>query len=258
VAADVDLIAFTGSRETGKKILAAAADGLKRVVLELGGKDPLIVLGDADVDEAATFAARNSFRNAGQVCVSTERIYVHDSVAEAFETELAKRSRELVLGNGTDEATQIGPMVNERQRTHVLEQVKAALASGARLVAGGTDHPDRFIRPTVLADVTHDMAIMRDETFGPVACLQRFTDEDEAVRLANDTPFGLGAVVFGEPDHAHRVARRLQAGMVGVNKSCGGASGSPWVGARQSGYGFQGSREGHRQFAQTRVVSRPR
>ena len=255
VAADVDLIAFTGSRETGKKIMEAASGGLKRVILELGGKDPMVVLRDADLDQAAQFAAMNSFRNAGQVCVSTERIYVDESIAKDFESKVAEHANAMTVGNGVDEGVQVGPMINARQRDHVLAQIEEARAQGARVVTGGEGHHDNFVMPTVLADLDPDAGIMRDETFGPVACLSSFRDEDEAVRLANDTPFGLGAVVFGDPQRAADVGRRLDAGMIGINKGCGGASGTPWVGAKESGYGYHSSDQGHRQFTQPRVVS---
>ncbi|MCP3906067.1 MAG: aldehyde dehydrogenase family protein, partial [Planctomycetes bacterium] len=229
VAADVDLIAFTGSREVGKMILAAASGGLKRVILELGGKDPMIVLHDADVEAAATFAVRNAFRNAGQVCVSTERIYVDEKIADDFERAMIRLTGEQKLGTGTDEGVTIGPMINDRQRDHVLRQIDDAVSRGATVAAGGSGHHDNYITPTVLTNVNHDMPIMRDETFGPVACVMRYDDETEAVRLANDTPFGLGAAVFGATDHACSVGRRLSAGMIGINKGCGGAKGSPWV-----------------------------
>jgi acyl-CoA reductase-like NAD-dependent aldehyde dehydrogenase len=150
VAADVDLIGFTGSREAGEHILGSASHGLKRVILELGGKDPLIVLDDADLEKAAEFAASNSFRNAGQVCVSTERIYVDEKIADAFEQALAQRATGM----------KIGPMINGRQRDHVLRQIDDAVNSGAQVLAGGTGHHDNFITPTVLGHVTHDMDIM--------------------------------------------------------------------------------------------------
>ncbi len=255
----VQLVAFTGSRETGKKILAAAGAGLKRVILELGGKDPMLVLDDADVERAARFAVRNSFRNAGQVCVSTERIYVDERIADAFEARLLELTGELAIGPGTDDGVDVGPMISAEQRDHVLGQVERAVASGATLRHGEPRADGSFVRPIVLTDVDHDMEIMREETFGPVACVMRVSGDDDAVRLANDTPFGLGAVVFGgDEDRAAAVARRLRAGMVGVNRGCGGAGGTPWVGAGESGYGYHGGPEGHRQFAQVRVVSRPR
>ncbi len=256
VQSDVDMIAFTGSRATGKHILGSASASLKRVILELGGKDPLVVLEDADIKAAAKFAVNNSFRNAGQVCVSTERIYVDEKIADAFEREVVQLAGDLKTGDGMEENVNVGPMINDTQREHVLKQIRAAVSQGAHVAFGRADHPDCFILPPVLTNVTHDMDIMRDETFGPVACIERFTDTDDAIALANDTPYGLGAVVFGgDRERTADVARRLDAGMIGINKGCGGASGSPWVGAKQSGFGYHSGKQGHRQFTQPRVVS---
>ena len=255
VQSDVDMIAFTGSREVGKHILREASGTLKRVVLELGGKDPMIVLSDADIEKAAKFAAFNSFRNAGQVCVSTERIFVLEDVADAFEEALTSLASAMTLGDGL-EGADVGPMVNARQRDHVLAQVEAAVADGARVLAGGQGHHDNFVAPTVLTGVTEAMDIGSVETFGPVACVTRVASVDEAVDRANDTHFGLGAVVFGgDQKRTADVARRLTAGMIGINRTSGGAAGTPWVGARESGFGFHKSKDGHRQFTQTRVLT---
>ena len=259
VQADVDLIAFTGSREVGKHILSSAGGDLKRVILELGGKDPMIVLDDADLEDAARFGAFNGFRNAGQVCVSTERIYVHEDVADRFEALLVQEAEKMSVGNGLDPETSVGPMVNEGQRRHVLDQLSEAVERGARVLTGGVDHPAPFIAPTILAGVRDDVCISREETFGPVICVTRVSTTEEAIEKANETPFGLGAVVFGrDQNRAEEVARRLRAGMVGINRGCGGVKGTPWVGAGESGYGFHKGRDGHRQFTQTRVVSRSR
>ena len=258
VAADVDLVAFTGSAAAGADIASVAGGGLKRLVLELGGKDPMVVLDDADLDAAARFAVRNSFRNAGQVCVSTERIYVARPVAEAFEAAVVELASALVVGPGTDPDTDVGPMISQGQKAHVVKQIRGAIEAGARAILGGEVGPDNWLAPTVLVDVDHSMDVMQRETFGPVAAIMRFDDDDEAIRLANDTPLGLGAVVFGgDEGRAMSVARRLDAGMVGVNRSVGGARGAPWVGAKHSGSGFHSGIEGHRQFAQVRIVSRP-
>ncbi|MCE2882375.1 MAG: aldehyde dehydrogenase family protein [Planctomycetaceae bacterium] len=259
VLADVDLIVFTGSRETGKRIMADAAPSLKRVILELGGKDPLVVLDDADLEAAAAFAVRNSFRNAGQVCVSTERIYVARSVREEFLRKMADNTAALRQGHPREQGTTVGPMVNARQKAKVVAQIDAAVSAGATLIAGGEPRDGNFVAPTILSDVDHAMEIMREETFGPVACVQAFDSDDAAVRLANDTPFGLGAAVFGRDlARAASVAERIHAGMVGINQGCGGADGCPWVGVKESGYGFHSGPEGHRQFAQVRVISRAR
>lgn len=257
VASDVNLIAFTGSRAAGKNILAAAAPDLKRVILELGGKDPMIVMADADLDAAAKFAVISCFENAGQMCISTERIYVDETVADEFQRKLVDLIVGWKVGDGLQEGVRMGPMVHAQQKDHVLSQITKAVEQGAWVVAGGEGHHDGFVMPTILAGVTDDMNIMREETFGPVACIRVFRDVDEAVKLANDNPYGLGATVFGgNEDNAMAVARRLDAGMIGVNRGCFGASGAPWVGAKESGYGFHSSVAGHRQFAQIRVVSR--
>jgi acyl-CoA reductase-like NAD-dependent aldehyde dehydrogenase len=180
-------------------------------------------------------------------------------VADAFERRLVELSEQLTVGPGLEEGVDVGPMISAEQRDHVLHQVTHALEQGAVLRQGEPEARGNFIRPIVLTGLTHMMDIMREETFGPVACVMRVHDAEEAVRLANDSPFGLGAVVFGaDEDRAASVARRLRAGMIGVNRSCGGAGGTPWVGAGESGYNYHGGPEGHRQFAQVRVLSRPR
>ena len=256
VQSDADMIAFTGSREAGKHIMSEASSTLKRIILELGGKDPLIVLEDADIEKAAKFAASNSFRNAGQVCISTERIFVVDSVAQEFEQALTKIASIMTIGSGMEDAD-VGPMVNSHQRDHVLDQVESAIAAGAKVLAGGDGQYDNFVAPTGLGDISEEMDIANAETFGPIACVTRVSSADEAVAKANNTNFGLGAVVFGEDEkETGEVARRLTAGMIGINSAPGGATGTPWVGARQSGMGFHKSPDGHKQFTQTRVVTR--
>ena len=255
VAGDVDMIAFTGSKTAGQHIMAAAAPGLKRLILELGSKDPCIVLEGADLDKAAGFAARNSFRNCGQVCVSTERIYVQESIKDAFMDKLIAETKNFKVGDCLNEDANIGPMVMREQKEHVLSQVEDAKRKGARVVFGGNAYDGNFVEPTILDNLNHTMDIMMVETFGPIACVATVKDADEAVKLANDTEYGLGAVVFGEDALARKVGRRLTAGMIGVNRSMGGASGSPWVGARKSGIGYHSGPLGHRQFCQLRVIS---
>lgn len=256
VAADVNLIAFTGSKATGQKIMAAAADGLKRLILELGSKDPLIVLEGADLDAAAEFAARNSFRNCGQVCVSTERIYAQRSIADAFASKLVEHAKAYRPGDPMAEGVQMGPMVMAEQKKHVVSQIEDARAHGADIIFGGEPMDGNFVPPTVIRGVDHSMSIMNTETFGPVAPIAEVEDADEAVQLANDSEYGLGAVVFGPEQLAREVASKINAGMIGVNRGIHGAPGSPWVGARHSGIGYHMGPDGHRQFCQVRTITR--
>jgi succinate-semialdehyde dehydrogenase/glutarate-semialdehyde dehydrogenase len=255
VQSEVDFIAFTGSREAGKKIMTSAAAGLKRLVMEMGGKDPLIVLEDADIGRAARFAIASSFENAGQMCVSTEKILVDEKIADEFEKQAISNVSRYKIGPWSDPDANIGPIINEKQRNKILSQIEDAIEKGAKVLAGGAEHPPRYILPTVLSNITDDMLIWKEETFGPVACIARFKDIDEAVRMANDNRLGLGASVYGEKD-AENVANRLEAGMVGINQGVGSrAADTPWAGAKESGVGYHGSPDGHRQFTQVRVIS---
>ncbi len=262
VDGDVDMVGFVGSRATGQAIMRAASDGLKRLVLELGGKDPLVVMADADLEAAADVAVTHSLRNTGQVCCSLERVYVADEVAERFESLVLSRAAEWTHGDPLDESTKLGPMVSRRQREVVDEHVRDAVQRGARLLLGGDvpDGPGNHYPATVLADVPRDARIATEETFGPVVCLMRFDgSEAEGVRLANDTPYGLGANVYtADRERGLRMASAIRAGQVGVNQYLGSAPGLPWVGARQSGFGFLGGPEGHRQFTVPKSISYPR
>lgn len=255
VAGDVNMIAFTGSKNAGQHIMAAAAPGLKRLILELGSKDPCIVLEGADLEKAASFVSNNSMRNCGQVCVSTERIYVQDTIKEEFVSLLTEKVKEFKVGDCLADDSTIGPMVMNEQKVHVLTQIEDAKSKGAKVLLGDTPLEGNFIQPTILDELNHDMDIMMIETFGPVACIQSIETAQEAIDLANDTEYGLGAVIFGEEETVRKLSRQLTAGMVGVNKSLGGAKGSPWVGARKSGIGYHSGPLGHRQFCQLRVVS---
>ena len=184
-----------------------------------------------------------------------DSIYVMDEIADAFEEALADLASTLTVGPGLEEAD-VGPMVSARQRDHVLSQVTQAVEAGASMRVGSASHRDNFIDPIVLTGVTEAMDIGSVETFGPVACVTRVANVDEAVTRANDSPFGLGAVVFGgDTERAAQVGRRLTAGMVGVNRAAGGVAGTPWVGARESGLGYHKSPAGHRQFTQARVLT---
>ena len=252
VDAGLDVIGFTGSMAAGQDIMRRAAPHLTRLVMELGGNDALIVLASADVRRAAAFAVASSFENAGQMCTSTERIYVDARIAEAFEQEVVQLARRYRVGPWNDPHADIGPIIHERQRARILAHIDDATAHGARVLLGG-EHPDRYVAPTVLTGITDAMAMAREETFGPVVAIQHFADVADAIARANGTEYGLGAVVFGGDD-APAVADQLVAGMIGINAGPGGGGDAPWVGARKSGFGFHGSAEGHRQFAQVRVT----
>ena len=239
----IDKLVFTGSVTTGKRIAAAAAERLLPVVLELGGKDPMLVLDDADVDVASSAAVWGAFVNAGQACLSVERCYVHRILYESFANACAEKTKQLRVGNGMDAHTDVGPMIQERQVRIVESHVEDAKARGARVLAGGTRLPQlgvNFYAPTVLADVTHDMRIMREETFGPVLPVMACADDDEAVRLANDSEYGLAASVWTrDRKRGERLARRIHAGTVMVNDviSCFGISEAPHGGVKASGVG---------------------
>ena len=254
VESKVNIIAFTGAKDTGKDIMRRAASSLKRLVMELGGNDPMIVLSDADISAAAQFAVASSFENAGQMCTSTERIYVDEKIADAFEQQVTAFAAQYQIGPWNKPGVNIGPIINERQRGKIIEHIDDAINKGARVLLGGTDHPKHYIEPTVLVDVMPDMCMEREETFGPVVSISRYVDVDDAVGRANNSDYGLGAVIFGG-SQASEIGKRLEAGMIGINGGVGGGGDAPWVGAKQSGFGFHGSAEGHRQFTQVRVIS---
>jgi len=243
VEALIDKIIFTGSVRTGKRVAETAAKKLLPVLLELGGKDPMLVLEDADLDVATSAALWGAFMNAGQTCLSVERCYVHRSLYEKFLPVVVEKTRKLRVGNGMDPETDIGPMIHEQQLRVVEAHVADAISRGARLLAGGRRLPElgpNFYAPTLLADVTHQMLIMREETFGPVLPVMPFTTDDEAVRLANDSEFGLAASVWtSDRRRGETLARRIQAGTVMVNDviSCFGISEAPHGGVKSSGLG---------------------
>jgi len=239
----VDKLIFTGSVATGKRVALAAAARLVPVVLELGGKDPMVVLDDADLDVVSSAAVWGAFVNAGQTCLSVERCYVHRRLYEKFLEACVDKTERLRTGNGMDPATDVGPLIHQRQLRIVEAHVEEARARGARLLTGGCLLPElgaNFYAPTVLADVTHAMRIMRQETFGPVLPVMPFDDDDEAVRLANDSEFGLAASVWTrDRARGEALARRIHAGTVMVNDvvSCFGISEAPHGGFKSSGLG---------------------
>ena len=254
VESDINVIGFTGSQAAGRDIMARASSSLKRLVMELGGNDPLIVMKDANLQAAARFAVASSFENAGQMCISTERIYVDESIADDFEQIVVATASLYKTGPWNKEGVNVGPIINQNQHANITTHIKDAIAKNARLLLGGVDNPENYIMPTVLADMTADMLIEQKETFGPVVCISKFSDINTAIARANDSDYALGAVVFGSAG-VRDVADQLEAGMVGVNQGVGGGGDAPWVGAKQSGFGFHGSAEGHRQFSQVKVMS---
>ncbi|MFF3504680.1 aldehyde dehydrogenase [Streptomyces sp. NPDC003247] len=237
---DVRRISFTGSVPTAKRISASAAANLTPLSLELGGKSPLLVFADADLDLAVDLAVEQ-YDNAGQVCLAATRILVEEPVAEEFTRRFTEKAAQLRQGDPRDEATDIGPNIHERQLEKIDGFVRRAISAGARAVIGGSRGEGRYYRPTLLADVAQDSEIVQEEVFGPVLTLQTFRDEEEAVRLANDTRFGLAATVAtGDPERAERVTAQLVAGTVWVNCFFVRDLQAPFGGSRHSGVGREG------------------
>lgn len=261
----VDFIQFTGSTRTGQAVATRAIQTMTPFTLELGGKDPMIVCADADLERAANAAVFYGFGNAGQICVSVERVYVESSVHDAFVSKVVERTARLRqgVGEGKPGTIDIGPMISPGQADIVKSHIDDAVERGARVLIGGglVETSDRFIEPTVLVDVDHEMRCMREETFGPTLPIMRVSSVDEAVALSNDSPFGLGATVFSrDRDKAEAIAKRLQAGTVNVNDAWMSyfALEVPMGGHKESGIGARHAAEGIQKYCtkQVRVVAR--
>ncbi|MGV9862272.1 NAD-dependent succinate-semialdehyde dehydrogenase [Rhodococcus koreensis] len=254
-------ITFTGSTEVGKLLAREAANTVKRVSLELGGHAPFIVMSDADPIHAAKGAALVKFLNTGQACISPNRIYVHKSVAEQFLDTLVARTTKLHAGNGLDPASGVGPLIDQPSVDRMQRQVDNARDNGARVLAGGSrltgDEYDNgyFFAPTVLADVTPEMDIYREETFGPVAGVTIFEDEDQVVEMANDTDYGLASYLYtNNLKTALRVSEQLRFGMVGINDINPTSAAAPFGGIKESGLGREGAAEGIAEYLDTKLI----
>jgi succinate-semialdehyde dehydrogenase/glutarate-semialdehyde dehydrogenase len=240
-------LSFTGSTPVGRLLMAQCAPTVKKVSLELGGNAPFIVFDDADLDAAVAGAIASKYRNSGQTCVCTNRFYVHDKVYDAFAEKLRVAVEQLKVGGGTEDGVTQGPLINEAAVRKVESHIEDALAQGARVVTGGRRHAlgHGFFEPTVLADVTPAKKVARDETFGPLAPLFRFSSDDEVIRLANDTEFGLASYFYSRDiGRVWRVAEALEYGMVGINTGLISNEVAPFGGVKQSGLGREGSHYG--------------
>jgi succinate-semialdehyde dehydrogenase/glutarate-semialdehyde dehydrogenase len=240
-------LSFTGSTAVGRLLMAQCAPTVKKVSLELGGNAPFIVFEDADLDAAVAGAIASKYRNSGQTCVCTNRFYVHDKVYDAFAAKLRDAVEQLKVGRGTEDGVTQGPLINEAAVLKVESHIEDALAKGARIVTGGKRHAlgHGFFEPTVLSDVTPAMKVARDETFGPLAPLFRFSSDEEVIALANDTEFGLASYFYSRDiGRVWRVAEALEYGMVGINTGLISNEVAPFGGVKQSGLGREGSHYG--------------
>ena len=250
-------ISFTGSTQVGKILMRQASDTVKKVSLELGGNAPLIVFGDADIDTAIEETIASKFRNVGQTCVSANRIYVQDAIYDEYCERLKEAVAQLRTGNGIDEGITQGPLINQAAVEKVEQHISDALAKGAEVIQGGRRHDlgGTYFQPTVLKNVTSDMIITTEETFGPVAPVYRFQDEDDVIRLANDTEYGLAAYFFSRDiGRVWRVAEALEYGMVGINPGLISTALAPFGGIKESGIGREGSAHGIEEYTEIKYL----
>ena len=250
-------LTFTGSTPVGRKLIEQASEQILRVSMELGGNAPFLVFGDADIDKALTGAMLAKMRNMGEACTAANRFYVHESLAEEFSTKLAERMGALTLGRGTEDGVDVGPLVDEKSRDKVSALVDDAVAKGARVVVGGSAREGAgwFYEPTVLTDVPETADLAREEIFGPVAPVSTFTTDDEAIRMANDTEYGLVAYLFtNDLSRALKVSEALEFGMVGVNQGIVSNPAAPFGGVKASGVGREGGFEGIEEYLETKYV----
>jgi succinate-semialdehyde dehydrogenase / glutarate-semialdehyde dehydrogenase len=251
-------MSFTGSTEVGRRLMAQASDTLLRLSMELGGNAPFLVFEDADLDAAVAGAMIAKMRNIGEACTSANRFHVADAIAEQFADKLAAQMGALKVGRGVDEGVDIGPLIDDNQRSKVSELVQDAIGRGAHAVVGGhaRDGAGYFYDPTVLTNVPDDAELLQEEIFGPVAPIRSFEDEDEAIAAANNTEYGLVAYVFtSNLKRALRVVEGLETGMVGLNQGMVSNAGAPFGGVKQSGFGREGGHEGIEEYLATKYVA---
>ncbi len=256
-SSDVRKITFTGSTAVGKTLVRNAADTMKRVSMELGGNAPMIVFDDADLDLAVAGTIANKFRNAGQVCVAINRLYIQDTVYDTFVEKLAAAIRSLKVGDGMTPGVTIGPLIHEKGLEKVRRHVSDAKSKGGKIITGGRQSPlgGTFYEPTLIADARDDMLLAREETFGPVAACFRFKTEEEAVRRANDTPFGLAAYFYSRDiSRVFRVSEAIEAGMIGINDTGVSTAVAPFGGVKESGLGREGSVLGLEEYLEVKTL----
>lgn len=257
----VKKITFTGSTPVGKALIKSSADTVKSVTMELGGHAPVIVAKDADIDMAVQQTITTKFRNAGQTCVCANRVIVHESIVDEFSEKLAAHAKKLIVGNGLDENTDIGPVINKDSFDKIVHQIDDAVSKGAKVLAGAEYTVDEanqcfFVHPTILANVTEDMEIMFEETFGPVAPITTFSDLDEAIHIANDTPYGLAAYFFTDDYRTgNYLFENLDYGIIGWNDGAPSAAHIPFGGMKESGLGREGGIEGIEPYLETKYLS---
>jgi succinate-semialdehyde dehydrogenase/glutarate-semialdehyde dehydrogenase len=249
-------LTFTGSTEVGKTLMRGSADTVKKISLELGGHAPAIVLEDADLNKAVDGIISSKFRNAGQTCVCSNRIYVHEAIQEAFIEKLVAKVKELKVGNGLEDGVDIGPLIDQNAVDKVQKQIDEAISSGAKLEAGGKSISGLFLEPTVLSNIDDSMLCMKEETFGPLAPIASFKTDEEAIKRANDSIFGLAAYVFTEnTTKGIKFTEALEFGIVGLNDGLPSVPQAPFGGFKQSGLGREGGHQGIEEFLEVKYIS---
>lgn len=261
-SSDIRKITFTGSTEVGKQLVRQSADTMKKLSMELGGHAPFIVFPDADLEHAATSVMASKFRNAGQTCVCTNRVYVHEDISEQFAEVLAKKIKDLVVGSGTNPNVSIGPLIDEAAVEKAENHVQDAVEKGSTLLVGGNRLTEgeyaggHFFEPTLLTNATHQMKISYEETFGPIVPIFTFKSEDEVISRANGSPYGLASYLFtNDLSRVYRVSEALEYGIVGINDPLPTVAQAPFGGMKESGIGREGGRHGIEDFLEYKYIS---